>query len=81
VLPVSGFPTKPCPAAIPRRRPVDSSCREISDRLRKDVGGVYLLPKEKSSGAAFPLVECPKKILVTAAGEILLFEIVGCAVM
>src|SRR5206468_1710014 len=48
VLPDYGFPTKPCPAAIPRRRRVDSSHREISDRLRKDFGAVYL-GVEKSS--------------------------------
>ncbi|WIY07662.1 hypothetical protein QRX60_28630 [Amycolatopsis mongoliensis] len=44
----SGFrlSEKAVPAAIPRRRPVDGSCREISVRLRKDSGDVHLYPEE-----------------------------------
>jgi hypothetical protein len=37
-----GFGGKAGPAVIPRRRPVDGSCRKITARLRKDFGDVHL---------------------------------------
>jgi len=40
---LSGVGDKAGPAVIPRRRPVDGSCRKITARLRKDFGVVHLL--------------------------------------
>jgi hypothetical protein len=43
---LSGVGEKAGPAVIPRRRPVDGSCRKITARLRKDVGDVHLLGEQ-----------------------------------